>query len=268
MNLNNFLKIAIEASIHAGQEIMDVYDSDDFQIESKKDKSPLTKADRNADLKILEFLKETNIPVLSEEGKHLPYEERKKWDYFWLVDPLDGTKEFIKRNGEFTVNIALIKGQNPIMGIIYVPVTKALYFGDNETGAFKIEDIDLAGFKKENFSILSFDAVKLPLPSVDKPYTVVSSRSHLSDETVEYIKELKKEHGEIEMMPVGSSLKQCMIAEGKADIYPRFGPTMEWDTAASHAILNASGATLTQIDGSPLAYNKENLLNPYFIVKR
>ena len=119
-----------------------------------------------------------------------------------------------------------------------------------------------------NFSILSFDAVKLPLPVFERPYTVVSSRSHLSDETVEYIKELKKEHGEIEMMPVGSSLKQCMIAEGKADIYPRFGPTMEWDTGASHAILNASGATLTQIDGSPLIYNKENLLNPYFIVKR
>ncbi len=268
MDLNKLLKIAIEASIHAGKEILDVYDSDDFQIVSKEDNSPLTKADKNADLKILEFLKQTNIPVLSEEGKHLSYEDRKKWDYFWLVDPLDGTKEFIKRNGEFTVNIALIKGQEPIMGVIYVPVTKNLYFGDNEAGAFKIGDIDLDSFKKENFSILSFDAVKLPLPSIDKPYTVVSSRSHLSEETKDYIKQLETKHGKVEMMPVGSSLKQCMIAEGKADIYPRFGPTMEWDTGASHAILNASGATLTQIDGSPLIYNKESLLNPYFIVKR
>ncbi len=268
MELNRLLKIAIEASIHAGKEILDVYDSDDFQVVSKADKSPLTKADKNADLKILEFLEQTDIPILSEEGKHLSYEDRKKWDYFWLVDPLDGTKEFIKRNGQFTVNIALIKGQEPIMGVIYVPVTRNLYFGDYETGAFKIEDIDLESFKKENFSILSFDAVKLPLPRFAGPYTVVSSRSHLSEETLDYIEELKKLHGDIEMMPVGSSLKQCMIAEGKADIYPRFGPTMEWDTGASHAILNASGATLKQIDGSPLVYNKENLLNPHFIVKR
>ena len=148
MDLNKLLKIAIEASIHAGKEIFDVYGSDDFQIVSKEDNSPLTLADKNADLKILEFLNETDIPVLSEEGKHLSYDDRKKWDCFWLVDPLDGTKEFIKRNGEFTVNIALIEGQNPIMGVIYVPVSKVLYFGDIENGAYKIEDIDIESFKK------------------------------------------------------------------------------------------------------------------------
>jgi len=268
MDLNKLLKIAIEASIYAGEEILKVYESDDFQITSKEDESPLTLADRNAHNKIMTFLKQTDIPILSEEGKHLAFDERKKWEYFWLVDPLDGTKEFIKRNGEFTVNIALIKRQEPILGVIYVPVLKALYFGDIETKAYKIEDINLESFKKENFSILSFDAVELPISHSERAFTIVSSRSHLSDETTDYIKQLEKEHGKIEMMPVGSSLKQCMIAEGKADIYPRFGPTMEWDTGASHAILNASGASLTKIDGSPLVYNKENLLNPYFIVKR
>jgi len=268
MDFNKLMKIAVEASLAAGDEILAVYKGDDFQIVSKEDNSPLTKADKNAHLKIVEILLETNIPILSEEGKLLSFNERKNWEYFWLVDPLDGTKEFIKRNGEFTVNIALIHNNIPVMGIIYVPVTSVLYFGDSETGAFKIEGINFTGYKKEGFSVFSFDAQKLPLPADKRNFTVVGSRSHMSDETLEYIKKIKEEKGEIELMSVGSSLKHCMIAEGKSDVYPRFGPTMEWDTAAGHAILNASGASLTQVNGSPFLYNKENLLNPDFIVKR
>lgn len=262
------MSIAIEASIAAGKEILEVYESSDFQISSKEDNSPLTLADKKADSKISEFLNKTNIPVLSEEGLHLPYEERKKWKYFWLVDPLDGTKEFIKRNGEFTVNIALIKENVPIAGIIYVPVTKVLYFAGENEGAYKIEAVDSHDFLEFDFEVLRSNAVKLPVPDFERPYTVVGSRSHMSQETNQYIEKLKEEHGEIEMLSVGSSLKQCMIAEGKADIYPRFGPTMEWDTGAGHAIINASGGSITQVDGTPLIYNKENLLNPFFIVKR
>ena len=268
INIKNLISIAIEASIDAGKEILKVYESDDFQISSKEDKSPLTLADQNAHNKIVGFLEKTEIPILSEEGKHLPYDERKNWDYFWLVDPLDGTKEFIKRNGEFTVNIALIKGTTPIAGIIYVPVTKALYFANSDEGAYKIEDIDSEDLHDFDFEVLRSNAVKLPVPDFERPYTVVGSRSHMSEETIQYIEKLKVDHGDIEMLSVGSSLKQCMIAEGKADIYPRFGPTMEWDTGAGHAIINASGGSITQVDGSPLIYNKENLLNPYFIVKR
>ncbi len=268
MDINKLIDTAIEASIEAGKEILKVYETDDFRIVSKNDNSPLTKADQNAHNKIVSFLEKTEIPILSEEGKHLPYDERKKWDYFWLVDPLDGTKEFIKRNGEFTVNIALIKGTTPIAGIIYVPVTKVLYFANSDKGAYKIEDIDSEDLHDFDFEVLRSNAVKLPVPDFERPYTVVGSRSHMSEETTQYIEKLKEEHGDIEMLSVGSSLKQCMIAEGKADIYPRFGPTMEWDTGAGHAIINASGGSITQADGSPLIYNKKNLLNPYFIVKR
>lgn len=267
-NIKSLMNIAIEASIAAGKEIIEVYESDDFQITSKEDKSPLTLADKKAHNKILEFLDETGIPILSEEGKHLTYEVRKKWDYFWLVDPLDGTKEFIKRNGEFTVNIALIKGENPIAGIIYVPVTKVLYFGNGDQGAYKIENIDFDDLKDFDAEVLKLNAVKLPLIDFERPYTVVGSRSHLSENTKQFIDKLLEKHDDLEILSVGSSLKQCMIAEGKADIYPRFGPTMEWDTGAGHAIVNAAGGSITRLDGSPLVYNKENLLNPNFIVNR
>lgn len=267
MDINKLIDTAIEASIEAGKEILKVYETDDFRIVSKNDNSPLTKADKNAHNKIVSFLEKTDIPILSEEGKHMSYDERKKWDYFWLVDPLDGTKEFIKKNGEFTVNIALIKGTTPIAGIIYVPVTKTLYFADINKGAYKIEAVNSEDLHDFDFEVLRSNAVKLPVPDFERPYTVVGSRSHMSEETTQYIEKLKDIHGEIEILSVGSSLKQCMIAEGKADIYPRFGPTMEWDTGAGHAIVNASGGCITQFDGSPLVYNKENLLNPYFIVK-
>lgn len=267
INIKELIKLAVKASVFAGKEILEVYDSDDFQVTSKEDKSPLTLADQKAHDKIMFYLDETGIPVLSEEGKHLAFEERKLWDYFWLVDPLDGTKEFIKRNGEFTVNIALMKKDRPVAGVIYIPCKKTVYFGNGEQGAYKIEDIEYDDFYEFDYEVMQSSARKLPLVDFERPFTAVGSRSHMSKETEDYINQLKDKHNNLEMISVGSSIKQCMIAEGKADVYPRFGPTMEWDTAAGHAIVNASGGCITKIDGSPLLYNKENLLNPYFIVK-
>jgi 3'(2'), 5'-bisphosphate nucleotidase len=254
---------AVKAAVAAGKVIMDVYESDDFQITSKDDDSPLTLADRRAHAIISDLLKETNLPILSEEGKFVDYELRKDRDYFWLVDPLDGTKEFIKRNGEFTVNIALIKKDTPIAGVIYVPVTKLLYYTAGYSNAYKLCDVNETAL--QNFETLKLKALHLPKPKTDRPYTVVGSKSHLSKETLDYIEKLKEQKGEIEFLSIGSSLKLCMIAEGSADIYPRFGPTMEWDTAAGHAIVIASGGQLTQMNGKPLIYNKKDLLNPDFI---
>ncbi len=258
---------AIKASVKAGEEIMKVYGSDDFGTSIKADNSPLTQADKNAHAVISEILNTTNLPVLSEEGKNIPYEERKDWDLFWLVDPLDGTKEFIKRNGDFTVNIALIENGIPLASVIFIPVTGILYFAEQTTGAYKMEYSQWMGLDIENLDFLIDISEKLPLTKTDV-YTVVGSRSHMNEETETYFNKLKKEHGKIEIISRGSSLKLCMVAEGEADIYPRFGPTTEWDTAAGHAIVTAAGGSVTQPDGSPMLYNKENLLNPYFIVKR
>ncbi len=265
MNIKKLISTAIKASIEAGKEILKVYNSDNFYEEKKADNSPITLADKNAHTKIVSFLEKTDIPILSEEGIHLSYAERKKWNYFWLVDPLDGTKEFIKRNGEFTVNIALVKKDTPIASVIYIPVTKALYFADIKQGAFKIENA--TSISNFNFDNLIKHSKKLPLQKNKDKYIVVGSRSHLNKKTKNYIEELKKEYPNLEMMQVGSSLKLCMVAEGKADIYPRFGPTMEWDIASGHAIVIASGASIFKTDGSPMVYNKKDLLNPYFIVE-
>jgi 3'(2'), 5'-bisphosphate nucleotidase len=258
--------IAINAIINAGIQILKIYDNPlaDFSIEKKEDHSPLTIADKASHIELVKFLKETNIPILSEEGLEIPYSERKKWDLFWLIDPLDGTKEFIKRNGEFTVNIALVENGIPILGLIYVPVTKTLYIGDTNRGAWKIESID----KYMSFDEIMLKGKKLPQPLNEDLFTVVASRSHMSLETENYINTLKESHSEIHFLTVGSSLKICMVAEGIANEYPRFGPTMEWDTAAGHAIANASGKKLwLSTYERELKYNKEDLLNPYFIVK-
>ncbi len=267
--MKQLLTKAIYASIRAGQEILKIYTKDDFQITEKADQSPLTLADKNAHLTIMHYLEPLKIPILSEEGKHENYNIRKNWTRFWLIDPLDGTKEFIKRNGEFTVNIALIENRKPIAGVIYVPVTKELYFGTLDTGAFKIENFDESKFtENESFEDFVKQATKLPTEFKARKYTVVGSRSHLSQQTQTYFEQLRSEKGEIEIITKGSSIKICMIAEGKADIYPRFGPTMEWDTAAGHAIVRSAGGTLTYTDSSDdIIYNKENLLNPFFIVK-
>lgn len=263
--MNTLLKIAITAAIEAGTAIIDVYQSDCFDIELKDDKSPLTRADKAAHDVITGFLRSTGLPVLSEEGRDIPYDERKQWSRFWLVDPLDGTKEFIKRNGEFTVNIALIENNLPVAGVIYVPVNRTLYFADNKNGAYKIENLS-TDFKITEIEKLQ--PIKLPLNKNNNAYVVVASRSHLSDETKAFINKLSAKHKNVETISRGSSLKLCMVAEGKADIYPRFGPTMEWDTAAGHAIAVASGATVLRADNNEiLCYNKNNLLNPWFIVE-
>ncbi len=253
---------AIEAAVAAGKEIMQVYNSDDFQVEQKGDNSPLTLADRKAHIKIMAFLEDSGIPVLSEEGKALSYAERKDWNQLWIVDPLDGTKEFIKRNGEFTVNIALAEEGILQFGVIYVPVTGELYFGIKEEGAFKLAVPD--SVEQADLAALKAAATVLPIKE-ERVFTVVASRSHLSPETEDYINELRKEHSDLEFISKGSSLKLCAVAEGKADVYPRFAPTMEWDTAAGQAIIEAMGGSVCRTDGTPLLYNREDLLNPWFI---
>ncbi len=268
MNLEKLLLLAIKASIEAGKEILEVYDSD-FAIESKEDKSPLTAADKQSHEVIMKWLQGSGIPILSEEGEHLRYEERSGWEKLWIVDPLDGTKEFIKRNGEFTVNIALVIKQQPILGVIYIPVTSELYFSNKDIGAFKMIMEVGAGIQADKLNILIEQAKRLPLQHKSAKYTVVCSRSHLNPETEAFVNDLKQEHPEIDYASKGSSLKFCLIAEGKADIYPRFAPTMEWDTAAGQALVEASGGSVIRHDGTGrLLYNKENLLNPWFIVSR
>jgi 3'(2'), 5'-bisphosphate nucleotidase len=264
MNFNELLKTAINASVEGGHAIMEVYASD-FAVEHKEDKSPLTLVDKNCNDAIEEFLIETNIPILSEEGAKIPFSVRKEWEYSWLVDPLDGTKEFVKRNGEFTVNIALIHNGNPIMGVIYVPVKEELYFALEGLGSYKKSD-----FRDEvgDLETLISNSDSLPISHSRESYTIVGSRSHMSVETEEFFEQKKQEHGNVEVMAVGSSLKLCMVAEGKADAYPRYAPTMEWDTGAGDAICRMAGFKVLQYNSNiPVEYNKENLLNPWFLVK-
>lgn len=257
---------AIQAAIEAGKAILKVYGTDDFQVELKSDNSPLTLADRDAHNVIVEHLNKTDIPILSEEGRGIPFEERKNWNHFWLVDPLDGTKEFVKRNGEFTVNIALIEIGKPIMGVIYVPVTDVLYVGELNEGAYRVRNA--SGYKTQEERL--YAAQILPVERKDTIFKVVASRSHMSPETESYIDKLRQEYDKVEIVSKGSSLKLCLVAEGEADIYPRFGPTSEWDTAAGHAIVLASGGkvVLASNETIDLKYNKENILNPYFIARR
>lgn len=261
--LSNHLQLAVQAAIEASKEILSVYHSDNFVVETKEDNSPLTKADKAAHKIITSFLKKSTIPILSEEGKSIPYSTRKNWSQLWIVDPIDGTKEFIKRNGEFTVNIALIKKNNPIIGVILTPVTGELYFSENNLGAFK-STINLNNCNPEH---LLKKAQKLPLIANNKIYTVVASRSHLSKETDTFVQELRKKHGDINFISIGSSLKLCMVAEGKANCYPRFAPTMEWDTAAGQAICEAAGfQVIDYISKKPMRYNRKKLLNNWFTV--
>jgi 3'(2'), 5'-bisphosphate nucleotidase len=262
-DLNHLLWLTAKASIKAGEEILSVYNTN-IEVEFKDDKSPLTEADKKSHIAIMEALEETKIPVLSEEGKQLTYKDREDWDELWVVDPLDGTKEFIKRNGEFTVNIALVKNQIPILGVIYVPVEETLYFGAEGIGAFKFNG-DLS--KLSDTESLISASVKLPVDR-ERNFTVVGSRSHMSEETQAYFNQVKEQHPDAEVVSRGSSLKICMVAEGSADVYPRFAPTMEWDTAAGHAIVRQAGFEIFHTDvDTPLKYNKPDLLNPWFIVK-
>jgi 3'(2'), 5'-bisphosphate nucleotidase len=262
--LKELLALAINASLEAGNRIMEIYENEDFEVDFKGDNSPLTKADLASHEIIMEHLKDSGIPVLSEEGKDLSYDERKNWKQLWIVDPIDGTKEFIKRNGEFTVNIALVEDQMPILGVIYVPALKQLYFAGKECGSFKLENITEFSSLEE----ISSKAYKLPKNLNNEKYTVVASKSHLSPETEEYIASLEKEHGKVQTISKGSSLKLCMVAEGQANQYPRFAPTMEWDTAAGQAICTYAGKIVMDwITKSEMLYNREQLLNNWFLVK-
>ena len=262
MDRKDILEIAIQATMAASDKIMEIY-SRDFSVEEKEDKSPLTEADTAAHLIIKAHLDETAYPILSEEGKIIDYKERATWETYWCVDPIDGTKEFIKRNGEFTVNIALIQQQVPVLGVIYAPVLNTLYFAEENVGAYKLQSED---FNDLDFLIENATALPSESPEI---YTVVGSRSHMSEETNQFVETLKQEHGEVEIVSKGSSLKLCMVAEGSANIYPRYAPTMEWDTAAGQAIAKLSGAEVIDFDTKEqLIYNKENLRNPWFTVQR
>ncbi len=279
-----FLPDLLSASQKAGDAIMAIYRSD-FAVEEKTDRSPLTLADKQSHRIICDHLKsimtDGTIPILSEEGKGIPYRERTPWEYFWLVDPLDGTKEFIKKNDEFTVNIALVFKNRPRFGIIYVPAKETYYFGAEGIGSYTCIDKDIisrlrasSADKKKTLSpddILSCSS-RLPLTS-DVPltapiFTVIGSRSHASRETEEFLTAFRKKYGAFELIAAGSSLKFCLIAEGQADLYPRCGPTMEWDTAAGQVIVEQAGGQVVSIeDKLPLRYNKESLVNPFFIVQ-
>lgn len=264
MNNSELLQLAMKAALEAGADIMKIYTdpSQDFGIERKADNSPLTLADKAAHDRVVSYLDKTDIPILSEEGAKAPYESRSSWKRFWLVDPLDGTKEFIKKNGEFTVNIALIEDGAPILGVVYLPAQDILYYGEVGQGAFRLK----AGVEE-----------RLPLASVKHDdYVIVASRSHLSLETQDYIDEAERKFGKVTTISSGSSIKICLVAEGSADAYPRFAPTMEWDTGAGDAVARSAGRQVLQAgsydgvaseDGEPLKYNKIDLHNPWFLVK-
>lgn len=254
--MKELLELAENAAIEAGKAVMEVYNSSGFHVEMKQDETPVTTADRLSHDIITRRLKTTRLPVLSEEGGNINYQVRKHWDYFWLIDPLDGTKEFINKNGEFTINIALMLRNKPMAGAIYAPTRDLLYLGSEDTGVYKYEE-----GKKVDFALSAQRRHMNDLLDM-REITAVVSRSHLSPETSKFLARFSN----VTHTTMGSSLKFMSLLEGKADIYPRLGPTMEWDTAAAHAILNASGRGVYQLDlQSELVYNKEELKNPFFV---
>lgn len=256
---------AIQAAVNAGKEIMKVYASNNFQVTEKLDESPLTIADQLSNKVIVEALKSTNINLISEEEKQIDYTIRKEWNQCWVIDPLDGTKEFIKRNGEFTVNIALVSNQQPIFGVIYVPATQELFVGNVDVDTSIKLQLENHYFSSDLLGSAEEIQADKAISSVVK---VVGSRSHMNEDTLHFVEALKAQQKEVEIVSKGSSLKFCLVAEGKAHVYPRFAPTMEWDTAAGHAICKAVGVSvIDQATNQEMRYNKENLLNNYFLVK-
>lgn len=245
IDINNIREIALQA----GKAIMKIYKKD-FSIEFKDDKSPLTEADLKANEIICSNLVELypEIPIMSEENKQIDYEIRKNWEYYWCIDPIDGTKEFINKNGEFTVNIALVYQNTPVLGIVYAPAIDKCYYAKKGEGAF-------------------LNSKSLPIQTDNNKYIIVASKSHMSEETQKFVDSINVDKPK-ELVSMGSSLKLCLVAEGSADCYPRLAPTMEWDTAAADAIVRESGKKVL-IYGSKkdLIYNKANLLNPWFLVK-
>ncbi len=268
MDFSNYqvkLISAIEAALLAGEEIKKVYNND-FNVELKDDNTPLTLADKLSHNAIEKHLSITSIPILSEEGKLIPYEERKNWNELWIVDPLDGTKEFIKRNGEFTINIALVNNHVPVLSVLFAPIIGELYFSVKNFGAY------FCAITNEDFSSASvfLNARKLACSNSKNksPIKVVASRSHMSVETIEFIEDLKKSGKEVELVSRGSALKFGLLAKNEADIYPRMAPTMEWDTAAGQLLIEETGKKLIdQITKVPMKYNRENLRNNSFVVE-
>lgn len=272
MNYNEHLHNAIKAAIRAGERIAEIY-LHPFEVEYKSDATPVTIADKEANTIIEDFLQITNIPVLGEEGEHFHYDKRKYWKQIWIVDPLDGTKEFVNRNGEFTVNIALAEEGEPVIGVIYMPVFKDLYFAAKGFGSFKL---DKHTFIEHQSLIYTYSLEKiislskqLPFQSLPKNFTLVASRSHPNHDTKHFIQKRKEEQSGLQLIYTGSSIKMCWIAEGKAHEYPRYGRTMEWDTCAGHCILKYAGGEIISLeDQLPLRYNKENIENPSFLAFR
>jgi 3'(2'), 5'-bisphosphate nucleotidase len=287
MNLSNpllkqYLSVALVAAKKAGDAILAVYRGE-LDVSYKEDNTPLTIADQRAHNIILDHLRTESlrhIPLLSEEGTHIPYEERKSWENFWLIDPLDGTKEFVNRRNEFSVNIALIEKNRPVLGVVFAPASDSLYFAAAGFGSYRLENLAIVeeienhtGKSGQDDALLADlvdSAKKLPAhqlthSSRDK-LTLVGSRSHATEALTAFVDRLKQQFGEVELIPAGSSLKFCRVAEGSAGVYPRFGPTMEWDTGAGHCIVEQSGGAVWRMhEKTPLDYNKEDLHNPGFI---
>ena len=278
---HTYLATAVRAALPAADAIMRIYEEGGWDVEEKADKSPLTRADREAHEVIVEVLeRETpEVPILSEEGAHLPFETRKGWKRLWVVDPLDGTKEFLSRNGEFTVNIALVEDGTPVVGVVAVPALDTWYVAAAGGGAFRAsrEELDQAATAADPLGSLAAHATRAGSSrrrarrAAEAAARVVASRSHLNAETEAFIEKLRARHGEVELVQAGSAVKLCRVAEGAADYYPRLAPTMEWDTAAGDAVVREAGGRVLQAaadgtsDGVPLVYNKEDLHNPYFV---
>ena len=280
--LENCMVSALIAAKKAGEAILEVYHGE-IDVSYKEDDSPLTLADKRAHSAIASHLSSDStrsIRILSEEGKHTPYEERQGWEYYWLVDPLDGTKEFVKRSDEFTVNIALIKKNKPVLGIVFLPAIGCLYFAAEGLGSYKLEDVGAIGQLVAGAGELTDEdkplrtlieaSISLPLQqsfnkSPDQLH-LVGSRSHGTEALSEFVEKMKHHYKKVDFVPAGSALKLCLVAEGSADIYPRFGPTMEWDTAAGHCVVEQSGGEVVDMEKkAPLDYNKKDLHNPYFV---
>ncbi|WP_283391506.1 3'(2'),5'-bisphosphate nucleotidase CysQ [Millionella massiliensis] len=262
-----FLVEAYNAAVRAGAKIMEIYTRyDDFFVSLKADSTPITIADKEAHTLIKNHLSVTRIPLLSEEGRDLYYDERRGWDLFWMVDPLDGTEEFIKRNGEFTVNIALMVDNAPFLGVIYIPTTETIYFSDPDRGSFCKTGIKPDINSACTISQIFADARRLPVVAErNTPLKVALSRSHESNQVRDLIRQLQDQVGEVRIVEYGSSLKMCLVAEGAVDCYLRTTPTSEWDTAAGEAIARGAGVRVVALSGEPLRYNEESLENPPFI---
>ncbi len=295
--------VALKAAVEAGAEILGVY-SGEFEVQHKADRSPLTEADLRAQRRIHAILEEHDpeIPFLGEEAADIPYDRRELWDRYWLVDPLDGTKEFVKRNGEFTVNIAYVSAaagsagdgpHEPLVGVVYAPVLARAYVGVVGAGAYRIDNLETGARIPLTWDELTATGRRLPTgptgpagpadeaaprapgapnrPAAlrERPFTVVASRSHMTPETETFVEELREEHPDLQLVSAGSALKMCLVAEGAADVYPRFAPTMEWDTAAGHAVCLAAGVEVNAWPAErPLTYNKPELVNSWFLVRR